>query len=61
MRLRAEKRSDGWWITGWPKGFEGSDCGPYKSKAEVADDKAGLEATLENWDNRSYWTTEKRK
>lgn len=59
VRLKAERRSDGWWITGWPKGFEDAECGPYESRADLAEDKTCLERTLENWDRRSFWTTER--
>lgn len=58
-KLKLEKRSDGWWITGWPQGFE--DCGPYDNKAEANETKAGLERTLEHWDDRGFWTVGKSR
>ena len=59
-KLKAVKREDGWWITGWPsEGFE--DCGPYDTRAETVDAKAGLERTLEHWDERSFWTKASKK
>jgi|GEM_PF-1409195 len=45
--MRIAKRDDGWWITNVPaseaSGQRFSDCGPYRTKAEAADDKQGLE------------------
>lgn len=45
--MRIAKRDDGWWIIGIPSSEAGSDrashCGPYRTKAEAADDRLGLE------------------
>lgn len=59
VKLKLTKREDGWWITNMPEGCE--ECGPYKTRAEAADDKHGLENTFANWDNRSFWTSDKRR
>lgn len=55
-KLKTVKRTDGWWITGLPEGFE--DHGPYKSKVDAQEGKAGLERTLKNWNNPIFWTSE---
>lgn len=45
--MRIVKRDDGWWIIGVPAAVAGgerhTDCGPYRTKADAADDKLGLE------------------
>jgi hypothetical protein len=41
MKLRVEKREDGWWVTGHED--ETTDCGPYPTKKEAEDDRQGLE------------------
>lgn len=38
MKLKIEKREDGWWIV---EGDE--DCGPYKTKREANEDRIGLQ------------------
>lgn len=55
-KLKLTKRSDGWWVTGWPDGgFE--DCGPYTTKDEANEDRQGLERMLLHWDDtRETWT-----
>jgi len=50
------KRSDGWWIIGIP---DVEDCGPYDSRGEADSDRRGMERTLKNINNHSYFTTEK--
>lgn len=55
-KLKTVKRGDGWWITGLPQDHE--DHGPYRSKADAQEDKAGLERTLKNWNNPTFWTGE---
>lgn len=39
-KLKVEKRPDGWWITGAPLEM---DNGPYVTKDEANEDRAGLE------------------
>ena len=45
--MRIVKRDNGWWIIGVPSAVAGSerytDCGPYRTRADAADDKLGLE------------------
>jgi hypothetical protein len=56
MKLKLEKRVDGWWITGYPGG---EDCGPYLTKAEADEDRHGLERTLEHGHEKDFWTSRK--
>lgn len=54
--MRSIEKPDGWWITGVP---ECEDCGPYATKAIAEEERKGLQRTFDNWDDRSYFTTEK--
>ena len=38
---------------------ECEDCGPYTTKKEADEDKAGLARTEKNMDKRAFWTCEK--
>lgn len=58
VKMKSVKRADGWWITNVP---ECEDCGPYATKADADEDRLGLERTFANWDNRAFWTSDKRK
>jgi hypothetical protein len=44
IKLKLVKRPDGWWITNLPEGFD--DCGPYDTRVEAEEDRAGVERTL---------------
>lgn len=45
--MRIIKREDGWWIIDVPSSADGgerfTDCGPYATKADAAEDQLGLE------------------
>jgi len=56
--LKLSKREDGWYITNWPgPGFE--DCGPF-DKAEAEEHRRALTNTLKHWDDRRYWTSDRK-
>jgi hypothetical protein len=57
VTLELDKRDDGWWITGFPLGFE--DHGPYGTKQEANEDRLGLQRTLKQWDERGFWKAER--
>lgn len=52
--MKCLKREDGWWIVN-----EGEDYGPYDTKAEAEEDRRGLERTMEHWNERRFWTSDK--
>ncbi len=56
--MTLQHRTDGWWIVDMPEGCD--PCGPYRTKADAADDKRGLERTEKYRHERKFWTSEKR-
>jgi hypothetical protein len=55
--MKIEERDDGYWVTDFP--IEGcEDIGPY-TKSEATEHMRCLKRTFDNWDKRSFWTTEK--
>jgi hypothetical protein len=57
MRLKVERRKDGWWITGLPEGFD--DCGAYKTKGEANEAKQGIQGFLDNHDKPGFVTSKR--
>jgi hypothetical protein len=56
-KLKIVKREDGYWITGFPEGF--LDTGPYTAKWEAIEDRTSITRTLENLDNRAFFTSDR--
>jgi len=52
--VRREKR---WWIVDMPDGL--LDCGPYDSRAEAREERAGLERFIRWADSRGFFTSER--
>ena len=50
------KREDGWWIINVPSDV--SECGPYDTKAEAADDMRGLKRFFKYENDPTDWTTD---
>ena len=57
LNLKVKKLGKHWWIIG---DEEDGPYGPYSSKIEAYEDRKGILLSLENEDNRAYWTTEKK-
>ena len=53
IKLKLEKRDDGYWITGHP---DWEACGPYDTRAEADDDRKGLQRTIDYGDEPDFWT-----
>jgi len=57
--MKSVKKEDGkWWIEDVP---ECDIVGPYKTKKEADEDKAGLTRTEKNMDKRAFWTCERKR
>ncbi len=54
--LQLVKRPDGWWITGGPDDIP--DMGPYATKDDAHQERAGLQRTWRNM-TRPHWVTTK--
>ena len=52
--LTLTHRPSGWWIVGLEDDGQAFDCGPYETKAEAEDDRAGMTRFLRHWDKPYY-------
>lgn len=57
MKLKTKRLGKFWWIVG---DEEVGPYGPYKNRSEAEEDRKGLLNTYRNFDDRSYWTSEKQ-
>lgn len=57
MKLKLEKRKDGWWITGLPDGYD--ECGSYKTRAEADESRQGIQKFLDCQDKPGFVTSRK--
>lgn len=57
MKLKLKRVGKVWWITG--TGDPADDCGPYDTRKEAEEDRAGLERTMRYGHERRFWTVEK--
>jgi hypothetical protein len=57
MKLKTKRLGRHWWIVG---DEEAGPYGPYKDRAEAEEDRRGLMRTYENFDDPSFWTSEKQ-
>ncbi len=57
-KLRTKKMGAKWWIVG---DEEDGPYGPYDTKADADSDRRGIQCTLDNWESRSYVTSERSK
>lgn len=55
MRLKLERRADGWWIVGGEL-----DCGAYDTRREAAEDRRGLEAAQRFANEPGFWSVDSR-
>ena len=58
VKLKVEKRNDGWWVTDLPYGFD--DQGHYETKAEAEEARVGLQRYFEDnhkWLEKHYGTS----
>jgi hypothetical protein len=58
MGLKLKRVGKVWWITGFDDPAD--DCGPYATRGEAEEDRAGLERTRRYGHERRFWTVEKR-
>lgn len=58
MALKLKRVGKVWWITGFDDPAD--DCGPYGSRREAEEDRAGLERTRQHGHSRRFWTVEKQ-
>jgi len=58
MKLRTKKMGRFWWIVG---DEEDGPYGPYDIKAEADSDRIGVQKTIANVDDRSYFTSERER
>ena len=56
IKLKLEKRDDGYWIVGHP---DWEACGPYSTRAEAVDDRDDLQRTVDFGDTKDFWTKDK--
>lgn len=52
--MNLAKHAAAWWITGHEDGV----IGPYNTRAEAEQDRAGLERTARHGHHWAYWTTD---
>lgn len=57
MILKTKRLGRYWWIVG---DDDSGPCGPYKNRAEAEEDRKKLVRTHENFNDPSFWTTEKQ-
>jgi len=56
--MKLKERSDGFWITGLPKG---PDCGPYNTRKEADSDRRGMERFLRHEREEGFVTVDRAK